>query len=261
MRFCLILAWLFSVSLAIAQDTAPTAASDTTSSPYDNIKDDKMLIMGYDSLVLSIDSTSITPRSFDEAAVDELRKNDDFNYRQPPTVVESLWDRFLLWLGRLLEWLFRGAVTTNWGRVMLYALGLVVLIVVIMMLLKVDALRVFQSGADKGAVAYRTFTENIHEMDFDRLIRDAIAKKEYRIGVRLTFLHALKILADRQHVDWRPGKTNHDYLAELKEGELKTGFNELSFYFDYTWYGDFNVTENLFQKVSVVFDGWRKKIE
>jgi hypothetical protein len=257
MRFIFSIIFLITGAVAIAQDAG--TAPDTTSSAY-NTKDADVFISGYDSVAFSIDSTSITPRSFDEAAVNELRNNDDFNYRQPPTVVESLWDRFVLWVGRLLGWLFRGAVTTNWGRVMLYALGLVVLIVVIMMLLKVDALRVFHSGADKG-VAYRTFTENIHEMDFDKLIGDAIARKEYRLGVRLTFLHALKILADRHHVDWRPGKTNHDYLAELKEGELKKGFNELSFYFDYTWYGDFNVTENLFQKVSVAFDGWRKKIE
>lgn len=97
-------------------------------------------------------------------------------------------------------------------------------------------------------------------MDFEKLIREALEKKEYRYGVRLTFLYALKLLSDKQHVDWRPGKTNHDYLEELNEGELKTGFNELSFYFDYAWYGEFAVNENLFQRVQVIFDNWRKHI-
>lgn len=221
---------------------------------------DSVVIVANDDAALSVDSTGITRRSFDERVIRDLQNNDDFNYRQPPTIVESLWDRFLMWIGQIFGWLFRGAVATNWGRIMLYAVGLVVLVVLIMMLLKVDALRVFQSGADKGSLEYKTFTENIHEMDFDALIRNAIANKEYRVGVRLTFLHALKILADKHHVDWRPGKTNHEYLIELKEGELKTGFNELSFYFDYTWYGDFNVTEDLFQKVSTIFDSWKQRI-
>ena len=69
-------------------------------------------------------------------------------------------------------------------------------------------------------------------MTFDRQIYAAFLK----LGL---FLYSLKLLSDKHHLDWRPGKTNHDYLDELGDGELKTGFNELSFYFDYAWYGDF----------------------
>jgi hypothetical protein len=252
MRFIFVFVLLFVCSGVRAQGTRPIADADTVSVDVDAEKNQPKL---------SADSTHINRRSFDESALHELQKNEDLDYKQPPTIVESLWDRFISWLFGIFSWLFRGAVSTDWGRMALYAIGLIILVVLTMMLLKVDALRVFQSGADKGALGYGTFNENIHEMDFDKLIRDAIGKKEYRLGVRLTFLHALKMLSDRQHVDWRPGKTNHDYLAELKEGELKTGFNELSFYFDYTWYGDFNVTENLFQRVNSIFDGWRRKIE
>jgi hypothetical protein len=247
MRYFLAAVLLFIIQSVCAQADAVTVA-DTTVFNFD------------EEQKLHADSTAIERRSFDEGALNELKTNDDLDYKQPPTIVESLWDRFVSWLQGLFGWLFQGAVTTNWGRVMLYALGLIVLVALIMMLLKVDALRVFQSGADKGALNYGAFTENIHEMNFEALIAQALAKKEYRLGVRLTFLYALKILSDKQHVDWRPGKTNHDYLAELKEGELKTGFNELSFYFDYTWYGDFNVNEVLFQKVNSIFDNWRKKI-
>jgi len=154
----------------------------------------------------------------------------------------------------------KNAMTTNWGRLFLYTLGFVVLVVIILMLLKVDALRVLYSGADKGSLNYKPFEENIHEMDFDQLIRQSLEKKEYRSGVRLTFLYALKLLSDKHHVDWRPGKTNHDYLEELRAAELKTGFNELSFYFDYAWYGDFSVNENTYQKVHNIFEDWRKKV-
>ena len=206
------------------------------------------------------DSSRIQLRSFDLTKLDQLRKDADFDYKQPPSVAESLWDRFILWLDKLFGWIFRNAVTTNWGRLLLYTLGLGVLIVIVMMLLKVDALRVFYSGADKGALNHEAFQENIHEMDFEKLIREALEKKEYRLGVRLTFLFSLKLLADKHHLDWRPGKTNHDYLDELQKGELKTGFNELSFYFDYAWYGDFTVNENTYQRVQLIFNDWRKKL-
>ena len=203
------------------------------------------------------DSSQVQVRSFDQQKLKELKDNNDFNYEEPPSVAESLWDRLLLWLGQFFAWIFRSAVETNWGKVFLYTLGLVVLAGIIMMLLKVDALRVFYSGADKGALRYETFQENIHEMDFEKLINDALVNKEYRHGVRLTFLFALKLLSDKHQVDWRPGKTNHDYLEELKPGALKTGFNELSFYFDYAWYGEFDVNENLYQRVRTIFENWR----
>ena len=210
--------------------------------------------------VAEADSLFINQRAFDQERLDKLRRDADFDYRQPPSVAESLWDRFLLLLGQFLNWLLKNAMTTNWGRLFLYTLGFVVLVVIILMLLKVDALRVLYSGADKGSLNYKPFEENIHEMDFDQLIRQSLEKKEYRSGVRLTFLYALKLLSDKHHVDWRPGKTNHDYLEELRAAELKTGFNELSFYFDYAWYGDFSVNENTYQKVHNIFEDWRKKV-
>jgi len=56
------------------------------------------------------------------------------------------------------------------------------------------------------------------------------------------------------------GKTNHDYVNELKTGELKTGLTELSFYFDYAWYGNFTINETQFQKVKGTFGFWKDKV-
>jgi hypothetical protein len=222
--------------------------------------------MAQDSLrviqsIVPPDSSNLRARYVDEKLLLELRSNGDFDYKQPPTVAESLWDRFLLLLNQFFGWLFRSAVNTNWGKVLVYTIGLILLIAIVMMMLKVDALRVFYSGADQGSMKRSALEENIHEMDFDRLIQESLKKKEYRTAVRLTFLHALKLLSDKQHLDWQPGKTNHDYLEELKAVGLKTGFNELSFYFDYAWYGDFKVNENLYLRVQEIFNEWKGKIE
>lgn len=252
MRTLFFLFIISAISFAVfSQDKIAEAISDTTKVYREDL--DKESIGAQDSSI-------IHERSFDQSSIEQLRSSDDFDYKQPPSVAESLWDRFLMWLDQLFGWILRGAVQTDWGRVFLYALGIAVMVIIVMMLLKVDALRVFYSGADKGPLNYQSFQENIHEMDFEKLIRESIEKKEYRLAVRLTFLYSLKLLSDKQHVDWRPGKTNHDYLQELKEGELKTGFNELSFYFDYTWYGEFVVNENLYQRVSLLFDNWKKKV-
>jgi len=207
------------------------------------------------------DTTSIEIRKFSESEIENLKADPDLNYTHPPTVAETLWDRFLRWLGWILNSLFGKATTTDLGRVLMYTIAIILTIVVIMMLLKVNAFKVFYSGADQGKQGYQVFHENIHEMNFDTLIQEATEKKEYRLATRLVFLYALKILSDKHLIDFSPGKTNHDYVEELQKGEIKTGLNDLSFYFDYAWYGNFAINENQFQKIKNTFSFWREKVK
>ena len=159
-----------------------------------------------------------------------------------------------------MDSLFTGAVTTNWGRVFSYILGLVLVIVLIMMILRVNAFKVFYSGQGASTIPYHALDENIHEMDFDKLIQEAIAGGDYRKGIRLLFLNSLKMLADKNFIHWEQGKTNHDYLSELTAADLKEGFNELNYYFEYAWYGNFAVNHEMFLKVQHAFTDWRQRI-
>ncbi len=206
------------------------------------------------------DSAQVEYRPFDETRLNELKADTGMHYRQPPSVAESLWQRLINWIGQFFLWLLNNAVTTDWGKVLMIALGVGILIMVTMMLLKVNAVRVFLSGADRPHQPAGTFHENIHEMNFDALIVAALQKQDYRLGIRLIFLSALKLLSDKQLLNWKPGKTNHDYVSELASHELKSGLNELSFFFEYAWYGKFVVGESTFHRVRNIFDDWKKKV-
>lgn len=161
-------------------------------------------------------------------------------------------------MGNIAELLGKVA-TTNWGNVLLYMLAIAVLVAIVLAVLKVDAFRMLtktESGVTKGV-----FHENIHEMDFDTLIQDALSKRDFRNAVRLVFLQSLKLLSDKQHIDWQPGKTNHDYLDEVQASEVKNGLGQLSYYFDYAWYGGFPISETQFGRVKTIFDSWRGTIK
>jgi hypothetical protein len=129
-----------------------------------------------------------------------------------------------------------------------------------MLILRVNAFQIFYSGQGATTMRHGVLDENIHEMDFDQLIREATAQNDYRKAIRLLFLHALKILSDKHLVHWEQGKTNHDYLKELNVDEVKTGFNQLNFYFEHAWYGNFAVSENTFVKVQDIFKDWRERL-
>jgi hypothetical protein len=129
-----------------------------------------------------------------------------------------------------------------------------------MAVLKVDAFRILTKG-DGSAVTKGVFHENIHEMDFDALIKEAVANGDYRNAVRLVFLQSLKLLSDKQHINWQAGKTNHDYLNEVQTPDVKKGLGQLSYYFDYAWYGGFAISEIQFARVKTIFDSWRSTIK
>lgn len=206
------------------------------------------------------DTTRVPKKSFDETVIQKLKSDPDLNYKEAPTVAESLWDRLLSWIDQFLSSLFENATMTDVGRILMYIIGIIALIVIIMALLKVNAFRVFYGNADQGQFKYNVLHENIHEMDFEKLIQEAVDKNDFRIATRLIFLFALKLLSEKHLIQWQAGKTNHDYVNELTIGELKTGLNELSFYFDYAWYGHFNINRDQYQKVDGLFKDWKTRL-
>lgn len=207
------------------------------------------------------DTLAVTHKKFSTATIETLKADDELQYTQPPTIAETLWQRIKRWINWFFSSLFEKTTTTDLGRFLLFSLAVVAIIIIVMTLMRVNALRVFYSGADKAAPAYSVFHENIHEMNFEKLIQQATDKKEFRLATRLVFLFALKLLADKQLIEFKAGKTNHDYVEELKAGDLKTGLNELSFYFDYAWYGNFMINESHFQKINQTFTFWKEKVQ
>ncbi len=241
-----------SVTAQIQEDSVAQISTDSLF--YDESNEEEPL-----STNIPADTLQVKPRDFDAAMLEELRNDKDFDYAEPPTVGESLWDRFWLWVGEIVNQILKSAISTNWGRVLLYLGCFAVLVVIVMALLKVDAFKVLFKGADVAPEA-RVFHENIHLMDFELLIKEAVDKKDFRLAVRLVFLYSLKLLSDGRHIQWQAGKTNHDYLEELAPSQLKTGLSELSFYFDYSWYGGFPISQLQFDRVQQIFQTWRVNI-
>jgi hypothetical protein len=60
---------------------------------------------------------------------------------------------------------------------------------------------------------------------------------------------------------WEQGKTNHEYVNELRVPELKEPFSQLSYYFDYAWYGNFDVNRDLFERVNNIFNHLKGKVK
>ena len=91
-------------------------------------------------------------------------------------------------------------------------------------------------------------------------IKDYERNRDFRYAVRYQFLWILKILADKNIIEWNPKKTNRDYMTEIKEKQLQRKFREAAKIFDYVWYGEFEIDENSYHKMKEKWSVFHEKI-
>ena len=142
-----------------------------------------------------------------------------------------------------------------------YIIALAAVIIVILVLAKSKLSGMFYIRKEEKFSGLKEIREDIHEIDFDTSISGAIAIKDYRIAVRLYYLKTLKLLADKNLIDWKINKTNNNYIKELKEIRLKKPFEELTNLFEWVWYGEFPVEESFFEKTKNTFNSFQTALE
>lgn len=207
------------------------------------------------------DTSSVHTRSFDKEKLTSYQKSKKFQYdRKRVDLGEGASNWFWNWINKFLRKI--GYYDNEWKiiKIILYVIAGAAITLLIIMLFKVD-LRGLWSGKSSSKIKIEYVEENIHEMDFEKLIQSAIEEKDYRKAVRLFYLSTLKKLADKNIIDWQPGKTNYDYLLEIKTQSIQPIFKELNYFFQYVWYGDFPVDIDNFQTAQLSYQQAIKEIE
>lgn len=208
------------------------------------------------SIKAEFDKTVIQPRSPSAQHLDDFRSDRNYNYERNVPPPQNPLARFWYWLMRKLSEFFQSNSYQNfWQYVILVAIGSLV----VWLIYKAEFLGgLFGRKAEEDLLAYHRLIENIHELDFNSLIEDAIEVHNYRLAVRLYYLKTLKQLTDKQLIHWQPTKTNRVYVNEMRSSFLRKEFEQLTSQFEYVWYGEFQVTEaefNLLREQFQVFLG------
>ena len=186
---------------------------------------------------------------------DDFRKKyqtDDFNYKTNKPK-KTGWDGLAKWLRDLF-----GNQTGAWAGVFIKLFGFLVLGFVLYILISYfiskDGNFIFRKNKKTISIEDEEIIENIHEIDFREKLMNAEKNKDFRLAIRYQFLNVLKKLSDKKQIDWNTEKTNHDYLKELKTESSKTNFAELLYIFEYVWYGEFNINEEIYQPLKNKFE-------
>jgi hypothetical protein len=216
--------------------------------------------------LLPADSAKMQVREPSKSTQDDFYKDDYWSFdrekncvKEEPGVIDRILDRFLNKLARSFDGSADGG-TGFWTY--FWILVLIALVVFAILRLTNSGVSGLFSGKQKKEEDPDASLDDvdIHAIDYERMIAEALEKKDYRLGVRLWFLRTLKLLSDKELLSWKIDKTNSDYFYELSGSSLQDDFGKVSFVYDYIWYGEFPVDDNLYRDAEAKFRKFHQDI-
>lgn len=181
----------------------------------------------------------------------DLQTDHDYQYDHDTAPPENPMARFWTWLMRKISsFLSSESYKSVWQYVLLAAIAGAA----IHLLIKAEVLGfLFPGKAKSTGLSYENESENIHEIDFDAALDEAIGQRNFRVGVRLLYLKTLKLLTDTGRIDYTPDKTNRQFVHELANSPLQPDFEWLTSQFELIWYGNTPIDETRFISLQKTF--------
>lgn len=102
--------------------------------------------------------------------------------------------------------------------------------------------------------------EKMLEIDLNKILNDALLAGDHRLALRINFLIIIKTLSLRGKIVWAKEKTNWEYFNEIKDYTTATGFREIISTFEPIWYGEYAVSEDLFNKLQPSYDRFKNQL-
>jgi hypothetical protein len=97
-------------------------------------------------------------------------------------------------------------------------------------------------------------TEDIFAINYQREIDKAATNRNYRLAIRLMFLRMLKDLSQKNIIQYRPDRTNLDYLMQVHSSIYYNEFFRITRNYEYAWYGKVDITEQAYAQVKNEFE-------
>jgi hypothetical protein len=208
---------------------------------------------------IQYDSSSIHAREFSQKNLSDYKKEREFQYESIHEPPKSLWQRFVQWFWSKIDSILgskAGNLIFNW------ALIVIAVVIIIYFIIKVTGMggTGLFGKKNSNSLSYITSNEDIHSINFDEAIQQAIDDKNFRLAVRLLYLQSLKTLTDKGKINWQLNKTNHDYLVELNETPHQPEFIYLTRQFENNWYGNLPVAEPEFKLLQQSFSNFNHQL-
>ena len=96
--------------------------------------------------------------------------------------------------------------------------------------------------------------EQLKNIGYEDQIKRAEEQGNYRLATRLYYLWSLKKLIDTDLIQFHIKKTNKDYCQELSGKTIYEDFSQCTQYYNYVWFGEFNIDNLMYDKIQMQFN-------
>jgi hypothetical protein len=138
--------------------------------------------------------------------------------------------------------------------ILYYGLMVIAILLIIRGLIKADRRGLLFGKVNSNELHIIESEEDISKINFDELIAKALESKQYKLAVRYLFLKSLKILSEKGLIELKNNKTNYQYLTEIKNNQIADAFQVTTNRFEWIWYGDFPVDEDIIKNSQTDFN-------
>lgn len=212
-----------------------------------------------DSMNSTIEKYSYELRKPPREKIKKYLDDDELNYIQYPDIEKNWIERIYDWINRQVESLFQSKGYSVFVDYLIYIIMFAALIIIISGLLKSDLRGLFYGTKNKSLSGFAEQTEDIGNIDFEKLIIEALAKNNYKVAVRYHYLKILLILSKLNLIELKEFKTSRQFVSEIKNPEkYLISFKSITSVFEKVWYGNYVLEEISYKSVEEGFKNFEK---
>ena len=171
----------------------------------------------------------------DTLTYQKFKQQKFYNYYEIKQEKKSYYQILFDWINKWLSDRYNRTITNKTFNIILWAIGLLFIVIVGVIIYKNKAGLFYVSQKKK--IVYSIEDEYIEGQNFDRLIESAIRQEQFSEAIRWQYLKTLKMLHEKKLIAFEPFKTVNEYVYEIQDGKLSSLFKNLSKEFVYFRYG------------------------
>ncbi len=188
---------------------------------------------------------TVDVRVLSDDVLEKYKNDPDFDYEGGPKEADDWITKIKNWINQQLAIIYSSKVYSTLLDYLYYGLMIAALILIIRGLIKADRRGLLFGKINSNEIKIIESEEDISQLNFDVLINAAVEGKDYKLAVRYLFLKSLKLLSEKEIIEIKNNKTNHQYLLEIKNSNISKAFQTTSSRFEWIWYGNFPVDEDV----------------
>jgi hypothetical protein len=153
------------------------------------------------------------------------------------------------------------SLPASWKTIIKWSMFAAVTGILFLFVLRLAGIHLFHKKIKvDGAVALDQLEEHLDTASIDPHLYKAIKSGNYRLAIRLYYLMILQKLTLKEKIRWKKYKTNRQYVHELQDKSEHSIMKHLTLLYERIWYGDTDITEAEYSRISPDFVNFLQNI-